>query len=144
MPKHTLASSFEKSLDGRKIHKDSVTINACSVTINAWANGSVTITLPLLLIKKPKNPRCFKHNNRDNLPVIYCNQSNAWVNAVIFTEWFQENFVPTLQRQLQEEDAEPRAVLLLDNCWAHTDEDKVIRIEKYIAKFFPPNVTSLI
>ena len=77
MPQKTLAFSFEKSADGRKTQKDRITINAC-------ANASGRIKLPLLLIGKSKNPRCFKHINWDNLPVIYSNQSNAWVNAVIF------------------------------------------------------------
>ena len=97
MPQKTLASSFEKSADGRKTQKDRVTINAC-------ANASGTIKLPLLLIGKSKNPRCFKHINRDNLPVIYSNQSNAWVNAVIFAECFHEKFVPAVQKQLREMD----------------------------------------
>ena len=73
MPQKTLGSSFEKSAEGRKTSKD-------RVTINAYANASGTIKLPLLLIGKSKNldvssilikePRCFKHINRDNLPVI--------------------------------------------------------------------------
>ena len=138
MPQKTLASSFEKSADGRKTQKDRVTINAC-------ANASGTIKLPLLLIGKSKNLRCFKHINRDNLPVIYSNQSNAWVNAVIFAEWFHEKFVPAVQKHLREMDVEPRAVLLLDNCSAHPNEEQLISKDgKVIAKFLPPNVTSLI
>ena len=125
-------------MDGRKTKKDRVTINAC-------ANASGTIKLPLLMIGKSKNPRCFKHINRDNLPVHYCNQAIAWVDAEIFTEWFQEKFVPTVQKQLREMDVEPRAVLLLDNCSAHPSEDQLIPKDgKIIAKFLPPNVTSLI
>jgi len=110
------------------------------VTINACANASKTIKLLLLLIGKSKNPRCFKHINGDNLPVIYCNQSNA----VIFTEWFQEKFVPTVQKQLREMDVEPRAVLVLGNCLVHPNEDKSIsKDSKVIAKFLPPNETPL-
>ncbi len=138
MPQKTLASSFEKSVDGRKTKKDRVTINAC-------ANASGTIKLPLLMIGKSKNPRCFKHINRDNLPLHYSNQANAWVNAETFTEWFQEKFVPTVQKQLREMDVEPKAVLLLDNCSAHPSEDQLISKDgQIIAKFLPPSVTSLI
>jgi len=61
MPQKTLASSFEKSVDGKKVQKQHVTINACD-------NASGTIKLPLLLIGKPKNPRCFKHIKSRYLP----------------------------------------------------------------------------
>ena len=64
------------------------------------ANVSGTIKLPLLSIGKSKDPRCFKHMNRDNLPVFYCNQSNAWVDAVIFAQWLQEKLIPTVEKLL--------------------------------------------
>ena len=46
------------------------------VTINAHSNASGTIKLPLLVIGKSKNPRCFKNVRLDHLPVVYANQSN--------------------------------------------------------------------
>ena len=138
MPQKSLASSFEKSADGRKTQKERVTINAC-------ANASGSIKLPLLLIGKSKNPRCFKNISRDQLPVKYTNQKNAWVNASLFAEWFHDSFVPTVQKKLVEMSVEPRAILLLDNCSAHPDESELVsRDGKVIAKFLPPNVNSLI
>ena len=134
----SLAAYFEKSADGRKTQRERVTINACS-------NASDTIKLPLLLIGKAKNPRCFKNVNHDRLPILYVNQSNAWVNAALFTDWFHQNFVPTVQGKLREIGCEPKAVLLLDNCSAHPDEEELISADgKVIVKFLPPNVTSLI
>ena len=62
LPPKTLAAHFEKSADGRKTQKQRVTISACS-------NATGTIKLPLLFIGKAKNPRCFQHINRDDLPV---------------------------------------------------------------------------
>ena len=83
--------------------------------------------------------------SRDSLPVLYANQSNAWVNATLFTNWFHQNFVPTVQEKLREIGCEPKSVLLLDNCFAHPDEEELISADgKVIAKFLPPNVTSLI
>ena len=42
-------------------------------------------------------------------------------------------------------DLEPKAVLLLDNCSAHPNEEELISADgKVVAKFLPPNVTSLI
>ncbi len=138
LPKKTLASSFEKCADGRKSQKERVTINACS-------NALGTIKLPLLLIGKSKNPRCFKNVHRERLPVIYRNQSNAWVNTEIFAHWFHTNFVPVVSKRLREIGVEPKAVLLLDNCSAHPNEDELVSSDgKIRAKFLPPNVTSLI
>lgn len=138
LPQKTLASHFEKNADGRKSQKERVTINACS-------NASGTIKLPLLLIGKYKKPRCFKNISQDSLPVIYDHQSNAWVNTAIFSNWFHRHFVPTVRKKLQEMGVEQKAVLVLDNCSAHPSEDDLMSDDKkIIAKFLPPNVTSLI
>jgi hypothetical protein len=53
LPESTLASSFEKSADGRKKAKQRVTLNVCS-------NVSGSIKLPVHLIGKASRPRCFK------------------------------------------------------------------------------------
>ena len=138
LPKTSLAAHFEKSADGRKTQKEHVTINACS-------NATGNIKLPLLLIGKSKNPRCFKHANRDCLPVVYANQSNAWVDVALFTDWFHHQFVPRVQEKLREMSLEPKAVLLLDNCSANPNEEELVSTDgKVVAKFLPPNVTSLI
>ena len=69
LPGHTLAS-VHKQPDGTKKAKDRVTINAC-------ANASGTIKLPLLFIGKAKNPRCFRKINKEALPVVYRNQKKC-------------------------------------------------------------------
>ena len=94
------------------------------------------------LIGKSKNPRCFKNMPRSNLPVTYANQSNAWMNAKIFLDWFHHTFVPYIQQKLREMNLEPKAILL-DNCLAHPDE-LVSDNGRVIGKFLPPNITSLI
>ena len=76
LPGHTLAS-VHKRLDGTKKAKYRVTINTC-------ANASGTIKLPLLLIGKAKNPRCFRNPNKEALPIVYRNQTNAWIDRDIF------------------------------------------------------------
>ena len=138
LPQKSLAAHFEKTADGRKTQKERVTISACS-------NASGSIKLPLLLIGKSKNPRCFKHVKKEDLPLIYTNQSNAWVTATIFAEWFHKNFVPAVKRRLIELQQEPKAILLIDNCSAHPDEQELTSSDgTIITKFLPPNVTSLI
>ena len=88
---------------------------------------------------------CFKNVRRDSLPVVYKNQSNASVNTEIFANWFHRNFGPMVSKRLRELGVEPKAVLLLDTCSAHPNEDELVsRDGKIRAKFLPPNVTSLI
>ena len=83
--------------------------------------------------------------SHDDPPVVYASQSNAWVNVALFTEWFHHKFVSTVQAKLREIGCEPKAVLLLDNCSAHPDEEDLVSTDgKVTAKYLPPNVTSLI
>ena len=49
------------------------------------------------------------------LPVVYRNQRNAWVDTIIFNDWFQNCFAPDVKKMLTELGLEPRAILILDN-----------------------------
>ena len=80
LPGHTLASVHNRP-DGTKKDIRQGDINAC-------ANASGTIKLPLLLIGKAKNPRCFRNLNKEALPVVYRNQANAWADREIFLDCF--------------------------------------------------------
>jgi len=129
---------MERRAEGRKKSKDRVTVGAC-------ANVTGNIKLPLLFIGKAARPRCFSRVDMRNLPVVYKSQKNAWVNTNIFSEWFHNYFVPHVQEKLRERGKEPRALLVLDNCSAHPDQDLLISQDgKVKASFLPPNVTSLI
>ena len=115
-----------------------------SDTINACSNATGTVKLPLQLIGKAKKPRCFKHVNMELLPVQYRGQCNAWMSCEIFSEWFNNSFVPTVRKELSKLGLAPKAVLVLDNCPAHPDVDNLFSDDgKIFARFLPPNVTSL-
>ena len=83
-------TSVHNQKTGTKKEKEKVTINAC-------ANVAGSIKLPLLCIGKYKK-RCFPGIDMHTLPVIYRKQKNAWINTVIFEEWFQIQFVPTVKK----------------------------------------------
>eukprot|EP00794_Sanderia_malayensis_P001923 gene1923-2180_t len=118
--------------------KDRITVNAC-------ANATGDIKVPLLFIGKAKNPRCFKGINQSTLPVIYCHQPNASVDTDIFSWWFHKQFVPFVRAKLSDMGPEEKAILFLDNCAAHPGtEDLISKDGKITARFFPPNVTALI
>lgn len=138
LPSKTMAAHFEKSAAGRKTQKDRITINACS-------NVTGTIKLPLQFIGKAKKPRCFKNIDVSSLPDIYNNQSNAWMNCALFSNWFHNHFVPFVQKALKEKNLSPKAILLLDNCSAHPDEEELVSADgQVVASFLPPNVTAMI
>ena len=76
---------------------------------------------------------------------MYQSQKNAWVNRVIFNDWFQNCFLSDVKKKLTELGQEPKALLLLDNCLAHPNEDELVSSNgRIVAKFLPSNVTSLI
>ena len=97
------------------------------------------------MIGKAKQPRCFRKMDMTLLPVKYTNQKNAWMTTDQFMEWFHDDFVPHIKRELEVLGEKPTAVLLLDNCSAHPDAEDLVSCDGAIfAKFLPPNVTSLI
>lgn len=108
MPNKTLVTSREKEAKAFKKPKDRVTIMAC-------ANASGSIKLPLLFIHKALNPRCFKHIDKNDLPVHYYAQKSSWMDSYIFKEWFLNRFVPLCRNALREKGLPERALLVLDN-----------------------------
>ena len=138
LPQKTLASVFETRADGWKRAKDRVTISVC-------ANITGSIKLLLLFIGKYDHPKCFSNINLDALQVTYMNQKSAWVNAHIFSTWFNTIFTRFVQEKLKGMDLQPKALFVLDNCSAHPDESQIVSDEGLIvSKFLPTNVTSLI
>lgn len=136
LPTYTLASQQENSAPGYKKKKERVTILACS-------NATGSHKLPLGFIGKSKKPRAFK-NFRDlsSLPVWYRHQKSAWMNCLIFKEWFHNQFVPQVEKYLANNNLPRKAVLLLDNAPSHPDE-KELKDGEIECIFLPPNVTSL-
>lgn len=136
LPTSTLAGGGEKAAKGFKKNKDRLTVLLCA---NASGNHRVTP----FVIGKSKNPRAFK--NVTHLPVQYDAQSNAWMTAALFKDWFLHHFVPQVKESFKSlglpEDT--KAILLLDNCKAHPPVDELVS-GNIVATLLPPNVTSLI
>ena len=86
--------------------------------------------LPLLVIGKSANPRCFK--NIKKLPLLYKSNKKAWMIAAIFEMW-----VKTLDSQMRKSNR--NIALVLDNCTAHP---KVKGLTNIKLIFLPPNTTA--
>lgn len=93
IPKKTYVLGTEKETSGHKPLKDRLTGLACS-------NATGTLKIPLMLIGKSKNPRCFK--NKKDLPIQYKSQNRAkakaWMNTEIFLDWYKTIFLPTVTK----------------------------------------------
>ncbi|GBP93350.1 Jerky protein homolog-like [Eumeta japonica] len=72
---------------GHKVSKERVTVLNC-------ANSTGNHKLPLLLIGKSRNPRAFKKKTS----LFYKSQPKAWMTAALFTEWYDEVFIPEVKK----------------------------------------------
>ena len=71
--------------------KENVHGGTCSkqlLTVLLAANKTGTRKLPLLLIGKSANSRCFK--NVKNLPIAYKSNKKVWMTSALFEEWIRK------------------------------------------------------
>ena len=87
--------------------------------------------LPMLVIGKSKNPRCFKGVKR--VPCRYRAQQKSWMSSELFEEWVRE-----LDRNFDSK--KRKMALIIDNCSAHPDVPALEWVELI---FLPPNTTSV-
>ncbi|MBA0765954.1 hypothetical protein Gotri_015050 [Gossypium trilobum] len=73
---HSLAT---KQLEGQKKDKERLTVVVC-------CNGGGSNKVPLWVIGKFANPRCFKHVNIDNLNCHCRANKKAWMTELLFQD----------------------------------------------------------
>jgi transposase-like protein len=138
VPEKTLALPTERNVKGYKVIKDRITLLFCC----NWAGSHKTTPL---MIGKFAKPRCFHHLNMARLPVLYQNSKNAWMTGTIFSQWFHQDFVPSVKKHLKKQKLPQKAVLLLDNCPAHPPAATLrSRDGKITVHYLPKNTTSKI
>ena len=104
------------------------------ITAYAGTNADGTCKLPMAIIGKPMNPRCFRLRKP---PLPYFSQRNAWSDSVTFKKWFYNLFIPFVRRQT----SKPVA-LLMDNCGPH-GTDIVDHTGQIQIITLPPNCTGV-
>ncbi|UYV68882.1 hypothetical protein LAZ67_6001450 [Cordylochernes scorpioides] len=102
------------------------------VTLLVGANMDGFEKLPLLMIGKAANPRCFK--NVKTKPVDYANSARAWMTSYLFEKWLLN-----LDKKFTKE--KRKVILFIDNCTAHNSIPPMENVEVI---FFPANMTSVI
>ncbi|GFW09237.1 tigger transposable element-derived protein 1 [Trichonephila clavipes] len=108
MPTRTYIAKSEKTASGFKAAKDRVTLLLCS-------NASGDRMLKPLLVNRSLKPRALKGKDLNTLPVHWMANKKAWVTTAIFTEWFNECFVPEVENYMNEMGLEFKILLILDN-----------------------------
>ena len=88
--------------------------------------------VPIFVIWKSKNPRCFK--NVKHLPCEYKSQKKSWMNREIFEEWVRK-----LDRKFRADDR--KIVLIIDTCPAHPPISNLTNLQ---IVFLHPNTTSIL
>ncbi|GFY28059.1 tigger transposable element-derived protein 1 [Trichonephila clavipes] len=93
-----------------------------------------------LLINKSLRPRALKGKDLKQLPVHWMANSKAWMTTAIFTEWFNNCFVPEVEAYMKEKYLDFKVLLTVDNAASHPQlEHPNVQLV-----FLPPNTTSLI
>lgn len=69
--------------------------------------------------EKVKVLDALKHVNMVSLPISYRNTKNAWMTSDVFTEWFQEDFVPSVKMNLPSIKHKEKALFILDHYSVH-------------------------
>jgi hypothetical protein len=95
-------------VEGRKINKERITLVIC-------ANSNSSEKIPLTIIGKHLNPRCFKGINRDMLGARYHANAKAWITQNVFRLWLLD-----FDRRMQGR----QVLLLLNNCSGHIPLEK--------------------
>ncbi|XP_046145844.1 jerky protein homolog-like [Osmia bicornis bicornis] len=136
LPSKTLIERKEKVVKGYKSRKERITVALC-------ANASGTHKLMPLVINKFENPRALKHC-KSNLPLIFKSQKNAWMTQVLFRDWFENYFKPSVRAYQLNKGVTGKVILLLDNCAGHTVPPELLNADNFKIMYLPPNTTSLI
>ncbi|GFX47983.1 tigger transposable element-derived protein 1 [Trichonephila clavipes] len=133
MPNRTYIAKDEKTASGHKASKDRVTLLLCS-------NASGDRMLKPLLINKSLRPRALKGKDLKQLPVHWMANPKAWMTTAIFTEWFNNCFVPEVEAYMKKKSLDFKVLLIVDNAASHPQlEHPNVQLV-----FLPPNTTSLI
>ncbi|GFW43567.1 tigger transposable element-derived protein 1 [Trichonephila clavipes] len=133
LPNRTYIAKDEKTASGHKVSKDRVTLLLCS-------NASGDRMLKPLLINKFLRPRALKGKDLKQLPVHWMANPKAWMTTAIFTEWFNNCFVPEVEAYMKEKSLDFKVLLIVDNAASHPQlEHPNVQLV-----FHPPKTTSLI
>ncbi|GFU39681.1 tigger transposable element-derived protein 1 [Trichonephila clavipes] len=93
-----------------------------------------------LLINKSLRPRALKGKDLKQLPMHWMANPKAWMTTAVFTEWFNNCFVPEVEAYIKEKSLDFKILLIVDNAASHPQ----LEHPNVHLVFLPPTTTSLI
>ncbi|XP_017756505.1 PREDICTED: tigger transposable element-derived protein 1-like [Eufriesea mexicana] len=93
-----------------------------------------------LIINKALHPRVLQGTNVAELPVHFMANKKAWVTSAVFSTWFNDCFVPEIEKYMIEMALPFKVLLIVDNAPGHPH----LEHRKAQIVFLPPNTTSLV
>ncbi|GFX72535.1 tigger transposable element-derived protein 1 [Trichonephila clavipes] len=112
LPNRTYIAKDEKTASGHKASKDRVTLLLCS-------NASGDRMLKPLLINKSLRLHALQGKDLKQLPVHWMANPKAWMTTAIFTEWFNNCFVPEVEIYMKGKSLDFKVLLVVDNAASH-------------------------
>ncbi len=127
---YTAPNEQRRRVRGTKAQKakDRVTLITCT-------NATGTHKIPLAMIGKAANPRCFRSCQS---PLPYNSQKNAWNDHVITKWWFHDVFLPAIRKRTSR-----KVLLIADNFGSHDITDTALKDPQVEWILLPPNCTSI-
>jgi len=103
------------------------------VTLYVATNKTGTVIVPLSMIGKSQNPRCFKNHPKK---LVYFSQKKACSDGKVFAQWW-EMFLTHIRSKTSK-----KVLLIMDNCGPH-GTDLVDPHDQVKVVCLPPNCTSV-
>ncbi|KFD66060.1 hypothetical protein M514_21736 [Trichuris suis] len=120
---------------GFKAFEDRVTLVLCGSAAGRMIKPRV--------IYGAKNPRAINNKNKKHLPVFWQHNRNAWMAALLLTEWSHQCFIPEVKKYMQEQGLPFKVLLVVDNAPSYPDSI-AHKNENVKVVFLPADTTSLL
>ncbi|XP_014790946.1 tigger transposable element-derived protein 1-like [Octopus bimaculoides] len=135
MPDRSFISKEEKTIPGYKVSKE-------RMTVMLEGNRAGDFTLTPLLVYHAHSPCALKNIPKASFPVIWTVNSKAWVTAVIFENWFFNNFIPVEDKFCKVKGIPFKVLIILNNVPGHPQN--IVDFDPNVTVvYLPPNTTSL-
>ncbi|XP_043477997.1 jerky protein homolog-like isoform X2 [Leptopilina heterotoma] len=117
------------------------------ITCLFCGNADSTYALPLLIIGKSWSSRSTSttSDNIQQLPVMYQNQSSAYMTEDIFLDWYTNIFIPSVQEMQEKTKTYGKVLLVIDPAKCHPSKEILNSVnERFQVEYLKANIAHLV